>query len=66
MGSALYRNLVFPFAKIAIERKCDSIIGKGAYLNKGTVLEGKDFIGNKAELYNARVGFSTYIMHRRA
>ena len=42
-GSALYRNIVFPFAKIGIERKCDSIIGKKVYLNKGTTLEGKDY-----------------------
>ena len=61
VGSALYRNLIFPFAKIAIERRCDSIIGKGAYLNKGTVLEGKDFIGNKVELSNVKVGYSSYI-----
>ncbi len=60
-GSALYRNLIFPFVKIAIERKCDSIIGKGAYLNKGSVLEGKDFIGNRVELSNVRMGFSSYI-----
>ena len=60
-GSVLYRNVIFPFVKIGVERRCDSIIGKGTYLNKGTVLEGKDFIGNRAELSNVRMGFSSYI-----
>ncbi len=61
VGSALYRNLIFPFVKMGIERKCDSIVGKGVYLNKGTILEGKDHIGNRTVLTNASVGYSTYI-----
>ena len=60
-GSAVYRKLVYPFVKMGIERKCDSIVGKGAYLYKGSVLEGKDFIGDRAELANVRVGYSSYI-----
>lgn len=60
-GSALYRKVVFPFVRMGIERKCDSIIGKGAYLYKGTQLAGKDYIGDRAELANVSVGYSTYI-----
>ncbi len=60
-GSFLYRKLVFPFVKMGIERKRDSIIGKGAYLYKGTVLEGRDYIGDKAELSNVKMGYSSYI-----
>ena len=60
-GSVLYRKLVFPFVKIRTERGTDSIICKGAYLNKGTKLEGKDYIGNGAELANVSIGFSSYI-----
>ena len=41
VGSALYRNLIFPFVKICVERKCDSIIGKGVYLNKITLATGQ-------------------------
>ena len=62
-GSCIYRKFCFPFVKMGIERKHDSIIGKGSYLYKGTVLHGKDFIGDKVELANARVGYSTYIGH---
>ncbi len=61
IGSALYRNIAFPFVKCAIERRCDSIIGKGAYLYNGCTLAGRDYIGDKAELCNARVGYSVYI-----
>ena len=61
IGSVIYRKIVFPFVKIGMERKYDSIICKGAYLNKGTVLEGKDYIGNGTELSNVSLGFSSYI-----
>ena len=60
-GSAIYRKLIFPFVKMGIERKSDSIIGKGAYLYNGSSLEGKDFIGDKAELSNVRMGYSSFI-----
>ena len=63
MGSHIYRKLVFPFVKMRIERKSDSIIGKGAYLYKGTKLEGRACIGDKAELAGVSVGYSTYIGH---
>ena len=61
VGSAVYRKTIYPFVKMGIERKCDSIIGKGAYLYKGCKLEGKDFIGDRAELVNVSLGYSTYI-----
>ena len=63
LGSCIYRKLVFPFVKMGIERKRDSIIGKGSYLYKGTTLAGKDCIGDKVELANVSVGYSTYIGH---
>ena len=61
VGSVLYRHICFSFVKIRLERKYDSIIGKGAYLCKNTKLEGKDFIGNDALLTNVNIGYSTYI-----
>lgn len=59
--SVIYRTFVYPFVRAGIEYKHNSIIGKGAYLYKGCILEGKDYIGDKVELANVRVGFSTYI-----
>ena len=61
LGSCIYRKIVFPFVKMGIERKSDSIIGKGAYLYNKTVLEGKDFIGDHAELSNVRMGYSSFV-----
>ena len=61
MGSAVYRKTLFPFVKMGIERRRDSIIGKGAYLYNGTILEGRDCIGDKAELSNVRMGYSSFI-----
>ena len=60
-GSFIYRKICFPFVKMGIERKCDSIIGKGAYLYNGTTLEGRDCIGDKVELANVKVGYSSFI-----
>ena len=62
-GSCVYRKICFPFVKMGIERKSDSIIGKGSYLYKGTTLSGKDCIGDKVELAHVSVGYSTYIGH---
>lgn len=61
VGSVLYRHIGFSLVKIGLERKYDSIIGKGAYLYKNAKLEGKDFIGNDVLLKNVSVGYSTYI-----
>ena len=61
VGSAVYRKLVFPFVKMGIERRCDSIIGKGVYLQGNTTLAGRDHIGDSAYLVDTKVGYSTYI-----
>ena len=60
-GSAIYRKLIFPFVKAGIERSSDSIIGKGAYLHKGTFPEGRDYIGDGTQLCNTYMGYSSYI-----
>lgn len=60
-GSVMYRNLVFPFVRMKIERKTNSILNKGVYLRGGTTLKGKDYICEGAELDNVHVGFSTMI-----
>ena len=60
-GSAVYRTMVYPFVKMGIERRYDSIIGKGAYLYNGCVLKGKDYIGYRAMLSDVEIGYSTYI-----
>ena len=46
---------------MGIERKYDSIIGKGAYLRGGTTLEGRAHIGDGARLEHAYVGYSSMI-----
>ena len=60
-GSFIYRKIVFPFVKMGIERKYDSIIGKGAYLRGGTILEGRAHIGDGARLEHTHVGYSSMI-----
>jgi len=64
IGSSIYRSLIYPFVKIGIERKTKSIIKPGAYLMKGSILCGKNYIGKKTVLSNTRVGFGSYIQDR--
>ena len=59
VGSALYRNLIFPFVRICIELKSGSIMKQKSYINKGTSLEGGNFIGQRTYLTNTRFGFGS-------
>lgn len=64
IGSALYRAVIFPFRRMYIERKTHSIMKQRSYLNKGSVLEGNNYIGKEVILSNTRVGYGSYINDR--
>ncbi len=59
IGSVLYRRLVFPFKRISLEIRTKSELRQGSYINKGTVLEGRNYIGKNAILSNGRLGFGS-------
>lgn len=61
IASTLYRSLIFPFVRIAIECRTKSIMKQGTYVNKGTVLRGRNFIGKGTTLTNTDMGFGSYI-----
>ena len=61
IGSILYRSFVFPFQRIAIEIRTKSVLKQGSYLNKGTVLEGRNYVGKETVLSNVRLGFGSYV-----
>ncbi|HAG70533.1 MAG TPA: acetyltransferase [Lachnospiraceae bacterium] len=61
VGSALYRSLVFPFQRIIIELKTKSILKQGSYINKGTVIAGRNYIGKKTVLSNVYVGYGSMV-----
>ena len=61
IGSAIYRTLIFPFIRIAIECKTKSIMKQHTYVNKGTVLRGRNFIGKGSVLTNTDFGYGSYI-----
>ena len=61
IGSLLYRTFIFPFKRIGIECRTKSIMKQGSYLNKGTVLRGRNFIGKGSVLTNVDMGFGSYI-----
>ncbi len=60
-ASILYRKLAFPFKRMAVELRTDSIMKQGSYLNKGTALEGRNYIGKGTVLSNVRLGFGSYV-----
>lgn len=61
IGSLLYRALIFPFVRIKIEVSSKSIMKQGTYINKGTILRGRNFIGKNTCLTNTDLGFGSYI-----
>ncbi len=61
MSSILYRKICFPFVRMSIEKRTDSVMKQGSYINKGTVLAGRNYIGRGTLLSNTLVGFGSYI-----
>ena len=61
IGSSFYRTIIFPFVRIAIELKTKSIMKQKSYVNKGTVLRGRNFVGKNSVLTNVDLGFGSYV-----
>ena len=61
IGSAIYRNLFYPFVRTAIEIKTKSIMRPKSYMRAGSTLEGRNFIGKGTILNNTTVGYGSII-----
>lgn len=61
IGSAVKRNLIFPFVRIGIELKTNSIMKQKSYILKGTIIRGKNYVGKNTVLDNVDLGFGTII-----
>ena len=61
LGSVLYRRICYPFVRMSIENRTHSIMKQGSYLNKGSVLEGRNYIGKDVLLSNVRVGYGSVV-----
>ena len=59
--SSLYRSIIFPFVRIAVECKTNSIMKSKSYFHNGTIIEGHNYIGKNVYLSNVRGGYGTYI-----
>lgn len=59
--SDIYRLFVYPFVRIFIEIKTSSIMKQRTYLNKGTRLLGKNYLGRGVYLTHTELGFGSYI-----
>lgn len=64
IGSMIYRHICYPFVRIAIETRTKSIMKQGSYMNRGSVLEGRNYIGRDTSLSNVRVGYGSYVNSR--
>jgi acetyltransferase-like isoleucine patch superfamily enzyme len=61
IGSIIYRHIFYPFVRMAIEIRTNSIMKQGSYLNKGSVLAGKNYIGKNVQLSNVKVGYGSVV-----
>ena len=61
IGSILYRHICYPFIRMGLELKTRSVMEQGSYLNKGSVLEGRNYIGKDTRLSNVRVGYGSVV-----
>ncbi len=46
---------------MSIESRTGSIMKQGSYLNKGSVLEGRNYIGRNTVLTNTVIGYGSYV-----
>ena len=60
IGSALYRNIIFPFKRCHIEIKTKSLMRPGSYISD-VELEGRNYIGRYTYLKHCRVGYGTAV-----
>lgn len=60
-GSIIYRHIFYPFVRMGIELRTKSIMKQGSYLNKGSMLLGRNYIGRNVSLSNVHVGFGSYV-----
>ncbi|MBR4718618.1 MAG: antibiotic acetyltransferase [Lachnospiraceae bacterium] len=49
---------------MSIEKRTNSIMKQGSYINNGSVLEGRNYIGRDTRLSNVYVGYGSYINSR--
>ena len=61
IGSGIYRGIVYPFVRTALEVRTKSVFGKKTYFMNGCSFEGRDFVGDRCELSNVHMGFSSMI-----
>ena len=57
----IYRHICYPFIRMGLELKTRSVMESGSYLNKGSVLEGRNYIGRDTCLSNVRVGYGSVV-----
>lgn len=61
IASGIYRTLLFPFKRILLEIKYKSVMKQGSYINKGTVLSGRHYIGRDSYLTHTELGYGSYV-----
>lgn len=61
IASGIYRALLFPFKRVLLEIKYKSVMKQGSYINKGTVLTGRHYIGRDSYLTHIELGFGSYV-----
>ena len=61
IGSVIYRHICYPFVRIGLELSTHSVMKPGSYLNKGSKMDGRNYIGKNVCLSNVRIGYGSYV-----
>lgn len=61
MLSGIYRGIFYPFKRFLTELSTKSIMKQGSYVNKGTRLCGRNYLGRDTYLTHTELGYGSYV-----
>ncbi|GEM_PF-103079 len=61
VASGLYRSLVYPFVRMGTELSTKSVMKQGTYMNKGSRLMGRNYLGRNVYLTRTTLGYGSYV-----
>ena len=59
--SGMFRHLIYPMIRLITEISTKSIMKQGSYMNKGSRLSGRNFLGRDVYLTHTQLGFGSYV-----
>ncbi len=64
IGSGFWRSFLFPFVRVILEIQTHSVMKQKSYINQGTILHGRNYLGKYVYLTHVDLGFGSYVSDR--